>query len=91
MDLSKKGIIMYKKIFIDGIMHLGDMIMSASVLPVLKKTYPDSDITYLAMGNLAHVAELLEGVDHVIPYTYKSKGGIYGCVPLGKKIGDGAI
>lgn len=25
------------KIFIDGIMHLGDMIMSSSVIPVLKK------------------------------------------------------
>ena len=77
----------YKKIFIDGIMHLGDMIMSASVLPVLKKTYPDSDITYLAMGNLAHVAELLEGVDHVIPYTYKSKGGYMDVYRWGKKLG----
>ena len=25
-------------------MHLGDMIMSSSVIPVLKKTYPDSEI-----------------------------------------------
>lgn len=36
------------KIFIDGIMHLGDMIMSSSVIPVLKKAYPDSEIIYLA-------------------------------------------
>jgi len=30
----------YKKIFVDGIMHLGDMIMSASVFPILKKHIP---------------------------------------------------
>lgn len=50
------------KIFIDGIMHLGDMIMSSSVIPVLKKAYPDSEIIYLATANLAYVASFFEGI-----------------------------
>lgn len=28
----------YQNILVDGIMHLGDMIMTASVFPVLQKT-----------------------------------------------------
>jgi len=76
----------YKKIFVDGIMHLGDMIMSASVFPILKKAYPQAEITYLAGGNLAFVAEMLEGVDRVIPYAYKSKGGHLAVYKLGKQL-----
>lgn len=73
-----------KKIFVDGIMHLGDMIMTASVFPVLKKAYPEAEITYLASANLAFVAELLEGVDRVIPYSYQSKGGYLDVYRMGK-------
>lgn len=69
----------YKNIFIDGIMHMGDMIMTASVFPVLRKHCPEARITYLCSANLAFVAELLEGVDEVIPYRYASGGG-YGDV-----------
>lgn len=69
----------YKNIFVDGIMHMGDMIMTASVFPVLRKHCPEARITYLCSANLAFVAELLEGVDEVIPYRYTSGGG-YGDV-----------
>ena len=69
----------YKNIFVDGIMHMGDMIMTASVFPVLRKHCPGARITYLCSANLAFVAELLEGVDEVIPYRYASGGG-YGDV-----------
>ena len=64
----------YKNIFVDGIMHMGDMIMTAAVFPVLRKHCPEARITYLCSANLAFVAELLEGVDEVIPYSYTSGG-----------------
>ena len=76
----------YKKIFVDGIMHLGDMIMTASVFPILKKAYPNAEITYLALANLAFVAELLEGVDRVIPYAYQSKGGYLDVYRMGRML-----
>lgn len=76
----------HTKIFIDGIMHLGDMIMSSSVIPVLKKTYPDSEIVYLAAANLAYVATFFEGIDEVIPYSYQSKGGYMDVYQMGKKL-----
>ena len=56
----------YHKIFLDGIMHMGDMLMTASVLPVLRKHCPHAQIVYLAKKELAVVAEMLEGVDRVI-------------------------
>lgn len=76
----------YKNIFIDGIMHMGDMIMTASVMPVLRKHCPDAHITYLCSANLAFVANLLEGLDEVIPYSYHSKGGYMDVYRLGKKL-----
>ena len=35
----------YKNIFIDGIMHMGDMIMTASVFPVIRKHCPEARIS----------------------------------------------
>ena len=35
------------KILVDGLMHVGDILIASSVLPVLKKAYPESQITYL--------------------------------------------
>lgn len=78
----------YNNIFIDGIMHMGDMIMTASVMPVLRKHCPDAHITYLCSANLAFVANLLEGLDEVIPYSYRSKGGYMDVYHLGKKLGE---
>ncbi len=76
----------YKHIFIDGIMHMGDMIMTASVMPVLRKHCPDAHITYLCSANLAFVASMLEEIDEVIPYSYRSKGGYMDVYHLGKKL-----
>lgn len=76
----------YKNIFLDGIMHMGDMIMTASVLPVLRKNCPGAKITYLCSANLALVANMLEGVDTVIPYKYKSKGGYMDVYHMGRKL-----
>ncbi|MCD2435150.1 glycosyltransferase family 9 protein [Acidaminococcus sp. NSJ-142] len=77
----------YHKIFLDGIMHMGDMLMTASVLPVLRKHCPHAQIVYLAKKELAFVAEMLEGVDRVIPYGYQSGGGYRDVYRLGKKLG----
>jgi len=76
----------YKNIFLDGIMHMGDMIMTASVLPVLRKNCPGAKITYLCSANLAFVANMLDGVDQVIPYKYKSKGGYMDVYHMGRKL-----
>ena len=76
----------YQNIFIDGIMHMGDMIMTASVMPVLRKHCPQAKITYLCSANLAFVAEMLEGIDEVLPYSYKSKGGYLDVYRWGKRL-----
>lgn len=76
----------YKNIFLDGIMHMGDMIMTASVLPVIRKNCPDARITYLCSANLAFVAKRLKGIDQVIPYSYQSKGGYMDVYHLGRKL-----
>ena len=76
----------YQNILVDGIMHLGDMIMTASVFPVLQKNCPGAKITYLASGNLAFAAKLFDGVDEVIPYTYKSKGGYLDVYRMGRTL-----
>lgn len=76
----------YKNIFIDGIMHMGDMVMTASVLPVLRKNCPEATITYLCSADLAFVANLLDGVDQVIPYRYKSKGGYMDVYRMGRQL-----
>lgn len=76
----------YQNIFIDGIMHMGDMIMTASVMPVLRKHCPEAKITYLCSAKLAFVAEMLEGIDEVLPYSYKSKGGYMDVYHWGKRL-----
>lgn len=75
-----------KKILLDALMHLGDIIMSDSAVLVLKKAWPDAEITYLTYGNLAEAAALLEGVDRVIGYDYRSKGGYLDVYRMGKQL-----
>lgn len=77
---------MVKKIFVDGIMHLGDMMIASSVFPVLRREYPKAEIHFLVTENLAAAASLIEGVDVVIPYAYKSGGGVKGVFKMAKKL-----
>lgn len=65
-----------EKIFIDGLMHLGDIIITSSAIREIKKMRPDSEITYFSTGNMRDVVSLLPDVDHFIPYDYVSKGGV---------------
>lgn len=74
------------KIFLDGIMHLGDIFMSASVIPVLRQQYPEAEIHYLVKDDLAGAAGLLSGIDRIIPYTYKSGGGYMDVYRIGKQL-----
>ncbi len=74
------------KIFLDGIMHLGDILMTASVFPVLRQHFPGAEIHYLVQAPLAPAAALLEGVDRVIPYAYKSGGGSLDVYRFGRKL-----
>lgn len=77
---------MKQKIFIDCTMHLGDMIMTSSLLPVLKKAYPDSEIHYMTQSKLAEIVELFPSVDKVLPYTYKSKRNYLDIYRFAKKL-----
>lgn len=77
---------MVKKILVDGIMHLGDIMISASVFPILRKHYPDAEIVYLTVAKLASAAALIDGVDRVIPYEYKSGGGVKGVWNMARKL-----
>ena len=65
-----------EKIFIDGLMHLGDIIITSSAIREIKKMRPDSEITYFSTGNMRDVVSLLPDADHFIPYDYVSKGGV---------------
>lgn len=62
-------------ILVDGLMHVGDIMITSSIFPVLRKVYPDAHVTYLTYGNLCEAAGMLEGVDDVYAYDYKSGGG----------------
>jgi heptosyltransferase III len=55
-----------KRILIIRNDHLGDLILSLPVADVLKETFPDSYIAYLAAPGPAGVAELVDYVDHWI-------------------------
>lgn len=85
MNIDTKPRNRIKKIFLDGIMHLGDVITAASVIPVLKEQYPHSEIHYLVKDSVALPASLICGVDRVIPYLSKRRRGL-GCNPNGEKV-----
>ena len=72
------------KIFVDCTMHLGDIMIASSIFPILKKHHPDAEITFLTQAALAPAASLIEGVDHVIPYQYKSGGSMLGVWQMAK-------
>ena len=86
MNIDTKPRNRIKKIFLDGIMHLGDVITAASVIPVLKEQYPHSEIHYLVKDSVALPASLICGVDRVIPYTYQSGRGALDVIRMGKKL-----
>ncbi len=59
-----------KKLLVCNIAHLGDVIISTSVLPLLKQRYPDAQIDFLAGSHAAHVLLKHPLIDHVRIYNH---------------------
>lgn len=76
----------YKNILIDAIMHLGDLIHATSVIPLLKELYPDCKVSFMVEPDLVKLFETVEGVEYVIPYSYKSKGDYLAVFKMGKEL-----
>ena len=76
----------YKNILVDAMMHLGDLIHATSVIPLLKKLYPGCKVSFLVEPGLVGLFENIDGVEHVIPYSYKSKGDYLAVFKMGKEL-----
>lgn len=66
---------MYKRILIDGIMHLGDLVVCTAIVPYLKNIYSGCQVSYLVKPGMAPLLQMVESVDSALVYEYKSKGG----------------
>ena len=80
---------MGKRILVEGIMHLGDLIASSAIIGPLKREYPDSHITYLITPGMETAIESMPQVDDYIVYRYKSGGDIKGVWELSRKMKRG--
>ena len=76
----------YKNILVDAMMHLGDLIHATSVIPLLKKLYPGCKVSFLVEPGLVSLFENIDGVEHVISYSYKSKGDYLAVFKMGKEL-----
>lgn len=76
----------YRNILVDAMMHLGDLIHATSVIPLLKELYPGCKVSFLVEPGLVGLFENIEGVEYVIPYSYKSKGDYLAVFKMGKKL-----
>lgn len=76
----------YRNILVDAMMHLGDLIHATSVIPLLKELYPGCKVSFLVEPGLVGLFENIDGVEYVIPYSYKSKGDYLAVFKMGKKL-----
>lgn len=76
----------YKNILIDAVMHLGDLIHATSIIPLLKQSYPNAEISYLVKPELVQLFNNVDNVKHVIQYQYKSKGDYFSVFKMAKEI-----
>ena len=76
----------YKNILIDAMMHLGDLIHATSVIPLLKELYPGCKISFMVEPGLVKLFDNVYDVEHVIPYSYKSKGDYLAVFKMGKEL-----
>lgn len=76
----------YRNILVDAMMHLGDLIHATSVIPLLKELYPGCKVSFLVEPGLVSLFENIDGVEHVIPYSYKSKGDYLAVFKMGKEL-----
>ena len=59
------------KILIVKIGAIGDVIMSMSMIPVLRRKYPDAEISWICGRTAAPVLHMVTGIDHVIEVNDK--------------------
>lgn len=76
----------YNNILVDAVMHLGDLIHATTIIPLLKNTFPKAKVSFLVPSGLCELFDLIEGVDNVIPYSYKSGGDYYSVYKMAQQI-----
>lgn len=69
---------MGKRILIEGLMHLGDLVASSAIIRSIRRKYTNSEITYLVTPGLVEAAKAMPDVDGVLIYEYKSGGSLDG-------------
>ena len=76
----------YKNILVDAVMHLGDLIHATSIVTLLKKLYPETRVSFLVESGLVPLFDNVGGVEHVIPYHYKSGGDYVNVFRMGNML-----
>ena len=64
----------YKNILVVNLVNLGDVVFSTACLAILRQTYPQAQITYMARPKIVEVLQNHSCIDELITYEYKSKG-----------------
>lgn len=63
----------YKNILVHSMVNLGDVLLSTSAIALLRKIYPEANITMMARPAVAQVIRNNPVIDDVIIYDYKAK------------------
>lgn len=75
------------KILVVELAHIGDFVVSTSVMGALKRAFPDSMIVAVVVGEVKSVAKLCPYVDEVEVYDYKGEHrGLKGWLDIVKRL-----
>jgi lipopolysaccharide heptosyltransferase II len=61
------------KILVHSLVNLGDVLLSTSAISLLKRIYPDADVTMMIRPDVKDVIENNPIIDHVLIFDYKNK------------------
>lgn len=75
-----------KRILLEGIMNLGDLVASTAAVSYLRRQYPQWEIYYLIRPGFEDVLATVPGVRGTIAYAYKSGGGFTGIWKLAQNL-----
>lgn len=64
-----------RKILISRIDHLGDVLLASSVVPHIKKAYPDAEVHFLAGSWAKDILSRVHGIDKIIFFDSAHKRG----------------
>ena len=84
--MQKDNTCKYNNILVDAVMHLGDLIHATTIIPLLKSTFPGTKVSFLVPSNLVEVFDLIDDVEYVIPYSYKSGRDYFNVYKMAQKI-----